>query len=60
MITEATIDFDCKQDLECRQIQKESSFRLPMAEFYRISPRRKIESVRIYSIHNPAYQVSTG
>ena len=57
--TEAPIDFYCKQDLEWVGVKykKGTSFRLLMAGFYRVGENNKIESVRVYSIYNPAYQV---
>lgn len=58
--TEAPIDFLCRQDLEWVGVkyQKGTSFRLLMAAFYRVSPADKFQSARVYSIYNPAYQLS--
>ena len=60
--TQAPIDFYCKQDVEWVGVRyKEgTSFRLLMAGFYRVGENNKIESVRVYSIYNPAYQLKAG
>lgn len=57
---EAPIDFWCREDLEWVGVKHTAgtSFRLMMAAFYTLSPRDKFEYVRVYSIFNPAYQVS--
>ncbi len=57
---EAPIDFYCKQDLEWVGVKfkKDAPFRLLVAGLYQVSENNKIESARVYSIYNPAYQVS--
>lgn len=59
IVTEAPIDFRCKEDLEWVGVQHKagSTFRLMMCAFYEISDADRIKYVRVYSIYHPHYQV---
>lgn len=57
---QAPIDFRCKQDLEWvgEQHKAGTSFRLEMAAFYTLSAAGRFQTVRVYSIYHPDYQIT--